>query len=143
AFWSPDPSIVTDPSNDTSIVVLPPTPGDYDYQFNIVDDFGCSYDTTLTIHVLDTLIDVTVSEDSVFCLSDSITVWANATGTVSPFDFAWENGQLADTTLNDTTYFNATENGTHYYTVTVSDQCGFSVVDSAILHINQTLAIDT
>ncbi|RFC55769.1 T9SS type B sorting domain-containing protein [Brumimicrobium aurantiacum] len=143
AFWTPDPTIVTDPNNDTSIVVEPPTPGDYTYQFNVVDDFGCSYDTTLAIHVLDTLIEIETSYDTIFCMSDSVPVWASATGTVAPFTFDWSNGESLDSVLLDTAYYDVNANGLHSYPVTVTDQCGFSEVDSAFLFVNQTLGIDT
>jgi gliding motility-associated-like protein len=49
-FWSDDPSIVF--QTDTFIVVDPETTGFHDYMFNIVDDFGCAYDTTIIIEVL-------------------------------------------------------------------------------------------
>ena len=50
-FWTPDPSILT-VFGDTAIEVLPPTPGDYQYTFNVTDDFGCDHDTTLTVHMV-------------------------------------------------------------------------------------------
>lgn len=49
--WSPDPTIVSG-QNDTLLVVQPDTPGNYGYQYNIVDDFGCAYDTTVYLYVL-------------------------------------------------------------------------------------------
>ncbi|MEN9997332.1 MAG: hypothetical protein RI922_322 [Bacteroidota bacterium] len=49
-FWSSDPTIVSG-QNDTLIVVQPNSPGNYSYQYNIVDDFGCEYDTTVTLFV--------------------------------------------------------------------------------------------
>ena len=45
------------------IEVLPPTPGDYFYQFNVVDNFGCPYDTTLQVHAVPTL--TSFSDDDV------------------------------------------------------------------------------
>lgn len=50
SWWSNDPSIISG-QNDTSIVVMPTTIGAHNYTFNIIDDFGCSYDTTVTIDV--------------------------------------------------------------------------------------------
>ncbi|MDG1741330.1 MAG: gliding motility-associated C-terminal domain-containing protein [Crocinitomicaceae bacterium] len=49
--WSSDPTIVSGQS-DTILVVQPNVPGDYGYVYNIVDDFGCEYDTTVFLYVL-------------------------------------------------------------------------------------------
>jgi len=49
-FWTNDPTILSG-QNDTLIVVQPNSPGNYSYQYNIVDDFGCEYDTTVTLFV--------------------------------------------------------------------------------------------
>lgn len=49
-FWSNDPTIVSG-QNDTSIFVQPNLVGNYNYTYNIVDNFGCPYDTTVTLYV--------------------------------------------------------------------------------------------
>jgi gliding motility-associated-like protein len=54
SFWSPDPTIVSG-QNDTLIIVQPGVPGNYSYQFNIVDNFGCPYDTVVQITVKDSI----------------------------------------------------------------------------------------
>ncbi len=51
SFWSPDPTIISS-QNDTLITVQPSTAGVSGYTFNIVDNFGCPYDTTINITVL-------------------------------------------------------------------------------------------
>lgn len=136
AFWSPDPTITG--NNDTSIDVQPGGTGDFDYVFNIVDDFGCAYDTTITLHVLDTLIDVTTISKTLFCADDSVAISAAATGTVPPFTYQWEDGQTSDTV-----YYDAVNNETIDYLVTVTDGCGITIVDTASITLNQTLTIDT
>ncbi|PWH84712.1 T9SS type B sorting domain-containing protein [Brumimicrobium oceani] len=143
AFWTPDPTMVSNPANDTVVSVAPPGIGDYLYTFNATDDFGCSYDTTLTLHVLDTLIDVTTFDQSLVCQTDSVLLRSQATGTVEPFDFAWEGGQGTTGVMADTAYFSALENGVFEYPFTVTDGCGFIVNDTATITMNQTLAIDT
>jgi subtilisin-like proprotein convertase family protein len=50
SFWSPDPTIISS-QNDTLIIVQPSTAGVSGYTFNIIDDFGCPYDTTINITV--------------------------------------------------------------------------------------------
>lgn len=49
-FWTADPTIISN-QNDTSIVVFPGAVGNFDYTFNVTDNFGCHFDTTVTITV--------------------------------------------------------------------------------------------
>lgn len=49
--WTNSPSIISG-QNDTAIVIQPITPGTSFYTYNVVDDFGCHYDTTVTLEVL-------------------------------------------------------------------------------------------
>ena len=49
--WQNDPTIVSG-QNDTLLVVQPNTPGQYGYTYEITDDFGCDYDTTVFLEVL-------------------------------------------------------------------------------------------
>lgn len=51
SWWSPDPSIISG-MNDTSIVVQPGQVGNFGYTFNVTDNFGCHYDTTVNINVV-------------------------------------------------------------------------------------------
>jgi hypothetical protein len=50
-FWSNNPTIISG-QNDTALVVQPNTPGTSYYTYNVTDDFGCNYDTTVTLEVL-------------------------------------------------------------------------------------------
>lgn len=61
-WWSIDQSIVNI-IGDTVIEVLPP-PGDHAYTFNMTDDFGCSYDTTVEVNIVPPLNDFT---DTLLC----------------------------------------------------------------------------
>ncbi|MCJ8292627.1 MAG: gliding motility-associated C-terminal domain-containing protein [Crocinitomicaceae bacterium] len=49
--WLNDPTIISG-QNDTLLVVQPNVPGDYDYTYTVIDDYGCYYDTTVTLFVL-------------------------------------------------------------------------------------------
>jgi len=46
--WSGDG---INPNSGGTATANPTTPGDQTYTFSVVDDFGCQYDTTLTVHV--------------------------------------------------------------------------------------------
>lgn len=62
-FWSSDPTIIGG-ENDTLLIVQPDTPGDYGYTFNVIDDFGCTYDTTVFLYVLP---QPTIQNDTLGC----------------------------------------------------------------------------
>lgn len=49
--WSSDPTIISG-QNDTLLIIQPDTPGNYGYTYNVIDDFGCHYDTTVYLYVL-------------------------------------------------------------------------------------------
>lgn len=49
--WMNDPTIISG-QNDTLLVVQPNTPGNYSYTYQITDNFGCDYDTTVSLYVL-------------------------------------------------------------------------------------------
>ena len=136
-YWSPDPSIVSGLNGDTSITVNPPTPGNHEYTFNVEDNFGCLYDTTVTIHVLDTVINANSLDTTLFCADEDIPLWTNASG-LAPFTYTWEDGQMGDTALYD-----VSSNGTYAYPVTITDDCGFQTSDTAFITLNQTLLIDS
>ena len=49
-YWTDDPTIVGG-QEDTVLLVSPTIEGEYEYTFNVVDDFGCAYDTTVNFFV--------------------------------------------------------------------------------------------
>ena len=49
-FWS-GPNITAQQPGCDIVTVQPPSSGSYDYTYTVIDDFGCTYDTTLTITV--------------------------------------------------------------------------------------------
>ena len=50
AWWSPSP-FISQFFGDTMIEVAPPGSGSFDFMFNVIDNFGCSHDTPITIVV--------------------------------------------------------------------------------------------
>lgn len=47
-YWNADPTIVSGP-NDTLVNVVPNQTGSHNYVYNLIDDFGCHYDTTVVL----------------------------------------------------------------------------------------------
>lgn len=62
-FWSSDPTIISGQS-DTAIVVQPNQIGNYSYTYNVTDNFGCNYDTTVAFVVLPL---ANIFEDTIAC----------------------------------------------------------------------------
>jgi len=52
-WWSFDPTIISGLNGDTLIVVQPSQIGTFNYQFNIIDDFGCFFDTIVSFVVVE------------------------------------------------------------------------------------------
>ena len=52
-FWNSDPSIISG-QTDTLIVIQPSVTGNTNYTYNVTDNFGCHYDTTVALYVLPT-----------------------------------------------------------------------------------------
>ena len=65
AYWT-GPAMVLDPTNPLVATATPNAPGDYDYTFTVIDNFGCTYDTTVTITVA-TPVEVDAGPDIVLC----------------------------------------------------------------------------
>jgi len=119
-FWSNDPTIVSGQS-DTAIVVVPTVPGYHSYTYNVVDNFGCSYDTTVQIYALP---QPTIFPDTIGCFY-TYTVQ----GTTAFNGGVWTASDTA-VHFNSTTLLNpiitASVAGT--YTVTFTDNaCGTAV----------------
>ena len=51
SWWNNDPTIISG-QNDTLIVVQPDAIGTYSYVFNVQDNYGCPYDTTVSFAVI-------------------------------------------------------------------------------------------
>jgi subtilisin-like proprotein convertase family protein len=82
-WWSFDPTIISGLNGDTLIVVQPPQIGIYNYQFNVIDNFGCPYDTTVFFVVVEgpEIFPDTVTCNSTFQVSGTVSfdggVWSS------------------------------------------------------------------
>lgn len=82
--------------------------------------------------------DVTATDVTLYCTTDSTDVSAIPSGGYPPYTYSWSNGET-DSTFN----FTPGVNGTTDFTVTVTDICGYTATDVATIVMNQTLQIDT
>ncbi len=123
--WTNDPTIVSGQS-DTSIVVQPDTPGNYNYTYNIVDNFGCPYDTTVTLYVLPL---PTIQNDTIGCF-----LGVQLEGTDSYNGGTWAASDTAITFLPgngvENPFISTSTPGT--YTLTYTDQACNSSVDMEV-----------
>ena len=125
-YWDNDPTIIS-AQNDTLLVVQPNTPGDYSYTYHITDDFGCNYDTTVSLYVrplpLTTL-------DTIGC-----DLHLQVTNNIAPAGGTWSSTapnisfNASNTTVNPNII--TTIPGTYPVTFT-ANQCGYVVTKDII-----------
>lgn len=130
AYWSPDPTIVSQTNND--ITVQSTNPGTYSYTFNVVDEYGCAYDTTVSFV---TLPDFTpeAGPDSLLCIGNTYefqggiinqSTFPPCTYTINmqdAFGDGWNGGSL-DIYINGTLVSNQTvAASTNTYSFTMND----------------------
>ncbi len=77
SFWT-GPNITTISANADTISITAPAPGIYQYQYNVIDNFECPYDTTITLTVNEPL-QVDAGPDGVIC-SDPLQLNATIAG---------------------------------------------------------------
>ena len=89
------------------------------------------------------IINISENDPFVQCATDSIPLFASASGGYAPYDYEWTDigGVLKGT--GDTIFGSISQNGTISYLVIATDQCNFSNIDTVTITMNQTLAIDT
>ena len=64
SYWS-GPNVINNAGNTTASALIEP-PGDPAFTYTVMDDFGCTYDTTFTVNVVEPLI-ATAGPDHVIC----------------------------------------------------------------------------
>lgn len=81
--------------NDSTIIVAPDSGGNFNYSVTVFDAFGCSYDTTFTINVINTpTVDLGIDQALCDNGSSNITLDAGNTGATSYF---WNTNPPATT----------------------------------------------
>jgi len=93
--WS-GPFLITDPNDPLAGTATPTGPGIYDYVFSVTDNFGCSYDTTITVEVpLQVELD---AGPAITLCSDPLPMAGEITANGPPTDCIW------DLVLHDTAF---------------------------------------
>jgi len=110
-FWQSSPDIIS--MNDTMAIAAPQTEGDNQYTFQITDEYGCDFDTTVNVFVLQELTAV-ATPDTTICGSQLVNL--NVGGFVSTCDYTvvlhddfgdgW-NSALVDILINGVVYLGA------------------------------------
>lgn len=147
SFWTASGSansIITSTSGDCQQICLTPTTvGSYDYTYNVVDDHGCSFDTTITITV-DPGPTVFAGNDTSICAGTDAFLNAVPSGGILPapgcaytinmydtFGDGW-NGFSIDVIINGNNIGNFTfQNGT-------SSSASFNIQDGDNIQFNAT-----
>ncbi len=80
--WLNDPTIISG-QNDTVLVVQPNVPGNYNYTYTVIDDFGCYYDTTVSLYLL--------PQPEIFADTIACNFGMNVSGTVSYGGGVWSS----------------------------------------------------
>jgi hypothetical protein len=103
SWWSFDPTIISG-QNDTLIVVQPNQTGVYSYTFNIIDNFGCAYDTSVAFVVLPlaNIFDDTIACNQTFQVSGTSAfnggVWSAADTAISISNISINNPIISTST---------------------------------------------
>lgn len=107
----------------------------------IVNPCGDTITSTGTLVILDSVvIDLDFVNPTVFCVNDSVPVTVSASNGFGPYTYSWSNGDIGPTGYLATV--DSTQ-GVVEYIVTATDHCGYEGVDTVLVTINQTLAIDS
>lgn len=85
SFWDSDGIDIIDSSSDGNIITInPQNVGEFEYVYTVINDFGCSFDTTTIVNVVDYQIEAFIVDgDSVLC---------DETATISASLFASQDG---------------------------------------------------
>ena len=122
--WNNASSIIT--NNGDQITILPTDTGNFNYTYTVVDNFGCTYDTTVSVSVLPTP-EVNLGNDTIICGFGIVTI--DAGNNLPNSTYSWNTG--------NTTQFQQT-NMTGDFIATVSvDNGSLTCSNSDTIHIDQ------
>lgn len=141
--WNAPASSIIANQGDTIVTVVPQAPGNATYNFTVVNEFGCSYDTSVTVNVLqftdpacfncDTL-NLPALADTTMCLGDSVQL--DATTTTSFNDLTFTNTPSVTVPTNSFIDIPITVSGVPSTTMSLG------VLQSVCIDINHVLPDD-
>jgi len=114
---------------DTSVVAIPSVLGHNDYTFSVTDDFGCTYDTTITVFAIagDNILEDTVSCDNFLQITGTQTglggVWSQISGEGS--------SSFSPSNMDANPLITVTNSGLYTYSF-IGNQCA----DTSLVEIN-------
>lgn len=137
-YWSPSPNIISG-QNDTLVVIQTSAPGNSSYTYNVIDDFGCHYDTTFNVYTWPSPI---IFPDTLAC-----NFIYNVNGTVAANGGVWSSADTNIHFLPNANVLNPTITSSipGTFDVTFTDnECGMTIT-SSIEFINWAYvnAVDT
>lgn len=109
-------------NSSTSATGTAPTGGTFNWQFTIIDDFGCEFDSTLHITVVETPVNH-LGNDTSFCTNQIISLTAGLPAT----SYLWSTGQ--------TTQHISINNSDTYWVRTTNFNGNISCIDVDTIHI--------
>ena len=77
----------------------PITLGNQDYVYSVTDDFGCTYDTTISILVTGVTVTTTSADPTCGLCNGTASVTSNTGGT-APYTYLWSNGATTQSITN-------------------------------------------
>lgn len=104
-------------------LVVPVSPGAFDYVFTVVNEYGCSYDTTVSIIVLPTP-DPALGPDQHACVGETVTL---GTDSCPGCSYDWNTG---DKSASITT----SVSGIYWRTVTNEENCSATDTIQSVIH---------
>ena len=146
-FLAPGDSVVFLPGEDTiSLTITPTNGGSLSNPLSLIVNAQTITPCGDTIFAEGTVwlllepdFETMATDTTILCQDTAITVWGSVTGGFPPYSYEWDDGQTGTPVEVPV----VGENGPYYFVFTATDQCGFQVQDSAIVNLNQTIAIDT
>ena len=114
-YFLPEPSII---SNFGTSINIQPEPGTYNYTYEIVDNFGCTFTEEITVTAT-SYINAVEEVTNEYCGGDDGEISLQISGGTPDYSVAWNSG------TSGTTLSNLSE-GTYFYTITDNINCELS-----------------
>lgn len=138
-MWQPDPSILWGES-DTAIIVVPTTIGSNGYTFQVEDNYGCIYDTTITVDVIQ---GPTIIPGDTTCTTFQFSnTYVPTQGGVSGGTWFSSDPSVVSFSPNNT-FINPTVSATEYgeYVVYFNDNVCNDTVSATITFVSEPVAV--